>query len=66
MRHSTECSILSRLPVLEQNLAFCDRRRSKGSSHAGIAFLYAGVSQHVPEFFRLCRLCRDPGAAGEL
>ena len=30
------------------------------------AFLYAGVSQHVPEFFRLCRLCRYPGAAGEL
>jgi hypothetical protein len=28
------------------------------------AFLYAGVRQHVPEFFRLCRLCRYPGAAG--
>src|SRR5580700_7468294 len=30
------------------------------------AFLYAGVSQRVPELFRLCRLCRYPGAAGEL
>jgi hypothetical protein len=27
-----------------------------------LAFLYAGVSQHVPEFFRLCRLCRYPAA----
>ena len=28
--------------------------------------LSAGVSQRVLEFFRLCRLCRYPGAAGEL
>ena len=27
---------------------------------------HAGVSQHVPEFFRLCRLYRYPSAAGEL
>ena len=42
----------------------------QGSSHAGFFFsgrsLYAGVRQHVPELFRLCRLCRYPGAAGEL
>ena len=28
--------------------------------------LSAGGSQRVLEFFRLCRLCRYPGAAGEL
>ena len=28
--------------------------------------LSAGGSQRVPEFFRLCRLCRYPGAAGQL
>lgn len=30
------------------------------------AVLSAGVRQRVLEFFRLCRLCRYPGAAGEL
>ncbi|SRR6266404_3604546 len=63
---STKCSILSILARFRAEFSFCDRRRSLTPAFSFLAFLCAGVSQHVAEFFRLCRLCRYPGAAGEL
>jgi hypothetical protein len=42
-----------------------DETKSAAPVFPFLAFLSADGSQHVLEFFRLRRLCRYPGAAGE-